>query len=275
MTEQPGVSENILQEIVNRKRTEIESARSNRSVEQLEADLASAPEPRDFLAALQRAPRLGLIAEIKKASPSAGLIRADFDPVRIAQIYERHGAACLSVLTDEHYFQGHLDYLRAVRQSVSIPVMRKEFILDRYQVLEARTAGADCILLIAECLTDEELEDLDTCARELGMQTLIEVYEPGNLERVLRLNPPLLGINNRNLRTFVTDLEHSIRLRKQVPDEILVISESGIRTAADVDKLVQQGINGILVGESLMREPDIGLAQDTLMALPKNTSDHQ
>ena len=128
------MSENILQEIVNRKRTEIESARSSRSVEQLEADLASAPEPRDFLAALQQAPRLGLIAEVKKASPSAGLIRADFDPVRIAQIYERHGAACLSVLTDEHYFQGHLDYLRAVRQSVSIPVMRKEFILDRYQV---------------------------------------------------------------------------------------------------------------------------------------------
>lgn len=257
---------NILEEIVERKRAEISAARAIRSVEELQEAVQSAPPVRDFLAALQQAPRIGLIAEVKKASPSAGLIRADFDPVRIGQTYEQHGAACLSVLTDEHYFQGHLDYLRQVRQHVSIPVMRKEFILDRYQILEAREAGADCVLLIAECLNDCELRDLYFYASELGMEALIELYDPENLDRVLKLEPPLLGINNRNLKTFVTDLNHTVEMIERIPSETLLVSESGIRSAQDVQRLLDAGVGGILVGESLMRCPDIGAAVDALLA---------
>ena len=220
---------------------------------------------RDFVEALRNTTGVGLIAEVKKASPSAGLIREDFDPVEIARIYEANGATCLSVLTDEHFFQGHLDFLRAIRAEVSIPVMRKEFVLDRYQVLEARIAGADCVLLIAECLNDCELRDLYFYASELGMECLVELYEPDNLDRVLKLDPPLIGINNRNLKTFVTDLKHTTDLRTQIPDTKLLISESGIRTHDDVLFLEQHGVRGILVGESLMRQPDIGLATRTLL----------
>ena len=206
-----------------------------------------------------------MIAEVKKASPSAGLIRGDFDPATIATVYERHGAACISCLTDEHFFQGHLDFLRAIRAEVQIPVLRKDFVLDRYQVLEARVAGADCVLLIAECLDDRTLTDLYAYTTELGMQALIEIYEPANLDRVLALRPSLIGINNRNLKTFVTDLEHSIRLADRVPDECLLVSESGIHTREDVLRLQQAGIRGILVGETLMRSPDIGAAVDRLI----------
>ena len=210
---------------------------------------------------------MGLIAEIKKASPSAGLIREDFDPVKIAQTYEAHGAACISVLTDEHYFQGSLEYLTAVREVVSIPVLRKDFILDEYQLLEARVAGADCVLLIAECLTDEELARLYAATRALGMQSLIEIYDPANLARVLALDPlpTFLGVNNRNLKTFVTDLEHSVRLRSRVPEQILLVGESGIHTREDVLSLQSAGIHAMLVGESLMRPHDIGAQVDALL----------
>lgn len=248
----------ILAEIVERKRLEIEEARRLRPVSELESQLAAAPPVRDFVAALRAAPKMGLIAEVKKASPSAGVIRADFDPVGIATTYAQHGAACISVLTDEHFFQGHLDYLRAIRQAVPLPVMRKDFLLDRYQILEARAAGADCVLLIAECLNDEELPELYAYATELGMQALIEIYEPANLERVLALNPPLVGVNNRNLKTFVTNLEHSIELVKRVPAETLFVSESGIRSREDVARLQQAGVGAILVGETLMRADDMG-----------------
>lgn len=203
---------------------------------------------------------MGLIAEVKRASPSAGMIREDFDPVAIATTYEQNGAACISVLTDEHFFKGSLEYLKQVRESVGIPVLRKDFILDTYQVYEARAAGADAILLIAECLSDAELGQLNSLAYQLGMQTLIEVYEPKNVERVLKLNPPLLGVNNRNLQTFETSLDHTLSLRSQVPSDVLLVGESGIHTRDDVLKLQNGGANAILVGESLMRSEDIGEA---------------
>ena len=255
----------ILTAIVARKRLEIDESRRLRPAAELETQLASAPPVRDFVAALRSAPGIGMIAEVKKASPSAGVIREDFDPVGIASTYQGHGASCVSVLTDEHYFQGHLDFLRAIRQAISLPVMRKDFLLDRYQVLEARVAGADCVLLIAECLDDELLADLYAYATELGMHSLIEIYEPANLERVLALNPPLMGVNNRNLRTFVTELDHSIRLAESVPPETLFVSESGIRVRDDVERLEQAGVGAILVGETLMRADDIGAKIDELL----------
>lgn len=254
----------VLEKIVAHKRQEIEAAQAARPREWLLERLPAAPPTRDFAAALRTGPGPHVIAEVKKASPSAGIIRADFDPVAIAKTYEQHGAACLSVLTDEHFFQGHLDYLSAVRKVVSIPVLRKDFLLDPYQVLEARVAGADCVLLIAECLNDCNLRELYFYASELGMESLIEIYDPENLDRVLKLEPALLGINNRNLRTFVTDLEHSIRLKQHVPPSCTVISESGIHSRADVDHLAQAGIHSILVGETLMRAPDIGAKLDEL-----------
>ncbi|QDT94449.1 indole-3-glycerol phosphate synthase TrpC [Gimesia algae] len=252
------VVSNILEEIVASKLIEVSAAKSRVPVEQLANGLADALPVRDFVAAMQSHGPVAMIAEVKKASPSAGVIREDFHPVEIARIYEAAGAACLSVLTDEKYFQGHLDFLKAVRQNVAIPVLRKDFIIDRYQVLEARVAGADCVLLIAECLDDGQLEDLYGYALELGMSALVEIYEPDNLERVLKLSPPLLGINNRNLKTFVTSLEHSIQLGTRVPADCLLISESGIRDRSDVVKLQESGIRGILVGETLMRSADIG-----------------
>lgn len=249
---------NVLEEIVLNKRKEIDAARSARPIESLLERVSAAPPVRDFAAAIKAGAGMRVIAEVKKASPSAGLIRADFDPVAIARIYAAHGAACISVLTDGPYFQGSLDDLIAVRQAVSIPVLRKDFMLDRYQVLEARVAGADCILLIAECLDDCGLRDLYFYASELGMESLIEIYEPENLERVLKLEPALIGINNRNLRTFVTDLDHSLTLRSRVPVDCVLVSESGIHTRADVERLEQAGIRAILVGETLMRSADIG-----------------
>ncbi len=224
---------------------------------ELKARLADVDPPRDFLAALKSATGVGLIAEVKKASPSAGLIREDFDPVEIAKTYESAGAACISCLTDESYFKGKLEYLTAIRNAVEIPVMRKDFILDRYQVTEARAAGADCILLIAECLDDCTMRDLYFYASELGMECLVEIYDPENLDRVLKLEAPLIGINNRNLRTFVTDLKHSTDLAARVPDTVYLVSESGIRERSDVEHLLQFGVRGILVGETLMRQENI------------------
>jgi indole-3-glycerol phosphate synthase len=256
---------NVLPQIVAHKLTEIAAARCARPVERLAAELSAAPAPRDFLGALRAHSPMGLIAEVKRASPSAGLIRADFDPLGIARTYAAHGAACISVLTDEKFFQGSLDDLRRVRAAVDLPVLRKDFILDRYQVLEARTAGADCVLLIAECLGDATLRDLHQYAGELGMQSLIELYEPENLERVLALSPPLIGVNNRNLKSMVTDLEHSLRLIRRVPTPVLFVSESGIRNHSDVVRLQNAGVRAILVGESLMRAADVGAAVDALM----------
>ena len=224
-----------------------------------------APAPRDFLAALSLGPPIRLIAEVKKASPSAGVIRADFDPVGIAKIYERQGAACISVLTDRPYFQGSLDDLRKVRAAVDLPVLRKDFVIDRYQIVEARAAGADAVLLIAECLDDYALRDLHEAILELGMTPLVELYEPQNLRRVLDAGVQLIGINNRDLRTFQVDLGHCMRLRRKIPAGRIVVGESGIKNRQDVEKLQSAGLHAMLVGETLMAQADIGRAVDELM----------
>lgn len=255
----------ILDKIVVTKRTEIERAKAARPERELRARIADAPPVRDFFAALAAEGPIKLIAEVKKASPSVGLIRADFDPVTIARIYDAHGATCISVLTDELYFQGHLDYLTAVRNAVERPVLRKDFILDSYQLLEARAAGADAALLIAECLDDCNLRKLFNEACELQLTPLVELYEPANLPRVVEAGATLIGVNNRNLHDFEVDLEHTIRIRAEVPNDCVLVGESGIKTHADVEKLAMAGVDAILVGESLMREPDIGAAVDRLM----------
>lgn len=255
----------VLEKIIDHKRGEIAAARRARPIEALRERLPHAPPARDFVAALRTGSGVRAITEVKKASPSAGLIRADFDPVAIARTYERHGAAAISVLTDEKFFQGRLEDLIAVRGAVSVPVLRKDFLLDRYQVLEARVAGADCVLLIAECLDDCTLRDLYFYASELGLATLIEIYDPENLDRVLKLEPDLVGINNRNLRTFVTDLNHSISLAPRLPESCVLVSESGIHTRAHVELLRRSGIRAILVGETLMHSSDIGVKLDELL----------
>lgn len=257
--------DNVLARIMDYKRSEIAHAKRLRPWPAVEMQLALAPPVRDFAAALRSRSDVALIAEVKKASPSVGVIRDDFDPVQIALTYERHGGACLSVLTDEHFFQGHLNFLTAIRQTVKIPLLRKDFIIDRYQVAEARVAGADCILLIAECLDDCQLRDLYFYASELGMESLIEIYDPHNLDRVLKLDPSLVGVNNRDLRTFVVDLNHTLKLASKIPQATLLVSESGIKSRADVDRLAEGGVHAMLVGETLMRSSDIGKAVDELL----------
>jgi indole-3-glycerol phosphate synthase len=255
----------ILNKIVATKRGEIERAKSTAPERDLRARLNDAPGVRDFFTPLAAGGPIRLIAEVKKASPSAGVIRADFDPVAIARVYEAHGASCISVLTDETYFQGRLDYLTQIKEAVRLPVLRKDFILDSYQVLEARAAGADAVLLIAECLDDCNLRKLfnETC--ELGMTPLVELYEPDNLQRVFDAGATLIGVNNRNLHTFEVDLGHTIRMRDRVPDQCVLVGESGIRTRDDVVRLESAGVDAMLVGESLSREADMGAAVDRLL----------
>jgi len=255
----------ILDRIVADKRREIKAAREQTPLAELERHLESAPPLRDFFGALAGGGPIRLIAEVKKASPSKGLIRADFDPVAISQTYQAHGAACISVLTDEPYFQGRLEYLKQIRAAVDVPLLRKDFILDPYQLVEARVAGADGVLLIAECLDDCMLRSLHNRAIELGLCPLVEIYEPANLQRVLDAGATLIGVNNRNLKTFEVDFDHVLRLRSQVPDECVLVAESGISTRDDVLRLEQAGINAMLVGESLMRQADIGPAVDALL----------
>jgi indole-3-glycerol phosphate synthase len=255
----------ILDKIVAAKRAEIEAAKATIPERELRARLADAPRPRDFFTPLAAGGPIRLIAEVKKASPSAGVIRRDFDPVSIARTYEAHGAACISVLTDEKHFQGRLNYLTQIRAAVALPVLRKDFILDSHQVVEARAAGADAVLLIAECLDDCNLRKLFNEICELGMTPLVELYEPENLQRVFDAGATLIGVNNRNLHTFEVDLEHTIGMRKRVPDECVLVGESGIKTRDDVLRLEAAGVDAILVGESLMREPDIGAAVDRLL----------
>jgi indole-3-glycerol phosphate synthase len=254
----------ILDKIVATKRAEIERGKSAVSESELNARLADAPPVRDFFTPLAAGGPIRLIAEVKKASPSAGIIRADFNPVAIARIYEAHGASCISVLTDEPYFQGRLDYLTQIRNAVRLPVLRKDFILDTYQLVEARVAGADAVLLIAECLDDCNLRRLFNTACELGMAPLVELYEPSNLQRVFDAGATLIGVNNRNLHTFEVDLGHTIRMRDYVPDQCVLVGESGIKTRDDVLRLESAGVDAMLVGESLTREPDIGAAVDRL-----------
>jgi len=255
----------ILDEIMATKRGEIERARAARPEANLRERLANAPPVRDFFAPLAAEGPIKLIAEVKKASPSAGVIRPDFDAVDIARIYDAHGAACISVLTDELYFQGRLEYLSNIRNAVDRPVLRKDFILDTYQLVEARLAGADAVLLIAECLDDCNLRKLFNETIELGMTPLVELYEPENLPRVLSAGATLIGVNNRDLHTFKVDLAHSMRIRERVPDHCVFVAESGIKTHEDVKRLEVAGVDAILVGESLTRDPNIGAAVDRLL----------
>lgn len=256
---------NILEKIVATKREEIAARSAIVPEEILRAAIEEAPPVRDFFAALAAPGNIKLIAEVKKASPSKGIIRENFDPVAIAREYAAAGATCLSILTDEPYFQGKLEYLAQIRQAVDIPLLRKDFILDTYQLLEARMAGADAVLLIAECLDDCNLRKLHNEAIELGLTPLVEFYDPENLDRVLAAGATLIGVNNRDLRTFVTDLGHTIRMRDKVPLDCVFVGESGIYTRDDVLRLQEAGVDAMLVGESLMRQPDITLAVKTLL----------
>jgi indole-3-glycerol phosphate synthase len=263
----------ILARIVETKREEMLAAKALLPEPELRRRAADAPPVRNFFTAVTRPEgALRVIAEVKKASPSAGVIRPDFDPVAIAKAYEANGAAAISCLTDVKYFQGSLAYLSAIRAAVNLPVLRKDFIVDPYQVWEARAAGADAVLLIAECLTEPVLLDLLILASELHLTVLLEVHDFESLIQVRdhltfpRAGGVLLGINNRDLRAMKTDPDHTLKLLPEVPDRGLLVSESGIRTPADVAKLRQNGVHRILVGEHLMRQPDPGLALKELMA---------
>lgn len=251
----------ILQKILQTKQQEIQERSATVSLEELREQAASADPVRGFLRSLQNKiqdKQAAVIAEIKKASPSKGVIRADFDPPAIAQSYAKAGAACLSVLTDAHYFQGHEDYLKAARAACKLPVIRKDFIIDPYQIYEARAMGADCILLIVSALDDQQLHDLYAVAQQLGMDVLIEVHDRAELMRTLLLNAPLVGINNRNLRTFATSLNTTLDLLADVPSSTLLVTESGIHTQADVKLMRDHQVHAFLVGEAFMRAPDPG-----------------
>ena len=253
----------ILDRIVAVKRDEISSARRRRDQASLRRDAEQLGGQRDFIAALRAkiaAGAAGVIAEIKKASPSKGVLRAHFMPQAIAESYERHGAAALSVLTDEQFFQGAARHLEEARSACALPVLRKDFIVDPYQVFEARAMGADCILLIVACLDDAQMADLEAQAAELGMAVLVEVHDGQELDRALRLTTPLVGINNRNLRSFEVTLETTLDLLVRAPADRLLVTESGIRAPEDVQRLRSAGVDAFLVGEAFMRAPDPGAA---------------
>jgi indole-3-glycerol phosphate synthase len=255
---------NILDQIVSHRRREVEEARVRIPEKELKARIETMSEAVPFRSRLLDTRKTRVIAEIKKASPSAGLLRPDFDPVKIAQIYVQHGAAAMSVLTDEHFFQGSLSNLRQVRETVSLPLLRKDFIIDSYQLLEARVAGADAVLLIAEVLSNDELPALVQQASSLGLQSLVELYDEANLNRVLDCGCTMIGVNNRDLRTFETRLDRTLDLAPRLPQDTCLISESGIRTRQDIVRLERAGVAAVLVGETLMTALDIGAKLDEL-----------
>jgi len=270
------MARNILHEIIETKRKELTEAKRERPLQSLIRQCRNLPRCRNFYRAISRRPdrAANLIAEVKKASPSAGVIRADFDPVAIARTYEAAGASAISILTDATYFQGSLDYLTQIREAVTLPLLRKDFFIDPYQVYEARAAGADAILLIAACLPTGPLTDLLILASQLSMTCLIEVHDADELLRVRSLagfpagGYVLLGINNRDLTTFTTDLATTLRLAELVDGRDILVSESGIHTHADVGRLAAAGVRGILVGESLMRSDDIAAKINELLGPP-------
>jgi indole-3-glycerol phosphate synthase len=248
----------ILDQIVAHKREELESLKQAVPVAALKERLKILEGPRPFPEALARPNSMALIAEIKKASPSAGLIRKDVDPVKIARLYEDLGAAAISVLTDEHFFQGTLASMREVKERVGIPVLRKDFIIDPYQIYEARAFGADAVLLIVAVLSDDELRSCLALCRELGLGTLVEVHTEREKDRALKAGAHVIGINNRNLKTFSVDLSTTLRLAQGLPDETLCVSESGIKTKDDVRRLSEGGVDAVLVGTAFMAAEDMG-----------------
>ena len=250
----------ILHNILAVKRDEISAAKRISSLSEL-TERAQQQTRRDFISALRQKNQQGLsgiIAEVKKASPSKGLIRPHFNPAEIAQSYQQGGAACLSVLTDEHFFQGSERYLQQARAACALPVLRKDFIIDRWQLFEARAMGADAILLIVAALEESQMQELEACAHQLGMAVLVEVHDGSELERALKLQTPLIGINNRNLRSFVTSIETTLGLLPQLPQDRLLVTESGIATVQDVQRLREAGVNNFLVGEAFMRAAEPG-----------------
>ena len=258
----------VLSRICADTREEVQRRKALTSIDSLRNRIAGKPPTRGFGRCLMEATargEFGLVAEIKKASPSGGLIRADFDPAALARSYRDGGAACLSVLTDEPHFQGSIDDFKAARAAVDLPVLRKDFILDPWQVYESRAMGADCILLIMAALSDEEARDLESLARALDMDVLAEVHDSAELDRSLGLQTPLIGINNRNLRTLQTDLATTEMLAPDVPPERFLLAESGIRSHADLQRLARVCVNCFLVGEHLMRQPDVTAATRALL----------
>jgi indole-3-glycerol phosphate synthase len=253
----------ILDEIIFQKKQEVVLKKQRVSLQELKRSLAARKViPRDFATAISRnsGNKIKLIAEIKKASPSAGIIRSDFDPIKIAQIYEQSGANAISVLTDEKFFSGKLEYLTQVKSEVSIPILRKDFIIDEYQVYESAIAGADAILLIVAALDEIQLRDFVQLAqKEVGLYTLIEVHNQQELDRAMKLDPEIIGINNRDLKTFKVDLETTGRLIKDIPKECIIIAESGIKTREDVLRMQSIGVDALLIGETFMRNQDISL----------------
>jgi indole-3-glycerol phosphate synthase len=253
----------ILDKIVAVKRQEVAAALARKPLSAMRADAESRVLTRDFVGAMRAKIAAGLpavIAEVKKASPSKGILRPDFIPADIAQSYAEHGAACLSVLTDQQFFQGSVDYLKQARASCDLPVLRKDFMIDPYQVYEARAMGADCILLIAACLDDAQMQSLEALAMSLDMAVLVEVHDGLELQRALQLKTPLLGINNRNLKTFDVSLDTTLGLIKDVPAGHLLVTESGISTVADVQRMRAAGVQAYLVGEVFMRADEPGQA---------------
>jgi len=256
-----------MSDILNRinavKREEVAAAKARRSYASLREEAEARRDTRGFAQALRAkiaAGHSGVIAEVKKASPSKGVLREDFRPAEIAQSYERHGAACLSVLTDVQFFQGSADYLQQARAACALPVLRKDFMIDEYQIVEARAMGADAVLLIAASLDDALMQDLEAAALALGLDVLVEVHDGGELERALRLKTPLVGINNRNLRTFEVTLDTTLGLLQKVPTDRLLVTESGILAPADVQRMRAANVNAFLVGEAFMRAADPGAA---------------
>ena len=257
----------ILDTILAYKREEVAARQKALPLAELQAACSNLPPTRGFKSALQ-SPKIGpvaLIAEVKKASPSAGVIREDFDPVLIAQTYEQAGASCLSVLTDEKFFQGHDEYFRTIRKTVPLPMIRKDFVVCPWQIYESRLLGADAVLLIAAALTLSELRDYQALADSLNMDALIEVHTEREMQAALEVDAQLVGINSRNLNTFVTDLETVSRLAAQVPGSVTLVAESGLKTFADVRRVADSGASAILVGETLMRAGNIGAAIRKLM----------
>ena len=257
----------ILEKIVAVKVQEVAAAKTRKSLELVRADAESRVLTRDFVGAIRAkiaAGKPAVIAEVKKASPSKGVIREDFIPADIAQSYAEFGAACLSVLTDVQFFQGSVDYLKQARASCQLPVLRKDFMVDAYQIYESRCMGADAVLLIAACLDDAQMKDMESIALGLDMAVLVEVHDQAELERALKLRTPLIGINNRNLKTFEVSLETTLALRSQVPADRILVTESGIHTRDDVLRMGAAGVSAFLVGEAFMRVPEPGEALEAL-----------